>query len=324
MHVDLENYLLSAKETLSEKMISNYLRDLFSEEIEEERKILIEGGEVPAEKTISVEPLVKTEAQEPEKIPKPYVGLEKIEPLKKERIFTFVREALQRSDVRMGVGIILILLILGVVISSYLLKEKTPTTTVTTTPSERRETSSPAIAPAPPKPDAKTTPSVPAQEPSVPKTEKEASVKEREPKTSTPLTDLISHGPQLLQENRHIEVLEQIDKLSDKERQNINVKVLESFAYLRKWIYQKDKISKTHWGNLYKVLESSGDRGATRLLMRIAKDPEEWTRLYAVSLLGSIGDQRALKDLQRISDSDPNWRIRRNARKAISLIQNRP
>jgi hypothetical protein len=65
MRVDLEDYLLAAQETLSEKMLSNYLRSLFREEMEEERKIFTESQEGQIEKSIPVEPAPKTELQEP-------------------------------------------------------------------------------------------------------------------------------------------------------------------------------------------------------------------------------------------------------------------
>ena len=134
---------------------------------------------------------------------------------------------------------------------------------------------------------------------------------------------MVDQGPALIKENKYLKLLEDINQLSGNERQNINIRILESFAYLKKWVLLKDKNSKTLWTNLYNTLEHSGDRSATPILMKIAKDPEEWTRLYAVNLLGSIGDRRALNDLQEIASKDTNRRIRRNASDAISLIQKR-
>jgi len=155
------------------------------------------------------------------------------------------------------------------------------------------------------------------------KTEKEASLKAPEPKPSSLLGDFISQGPQLLSENRQLRVLEQAHKLAPEERQNINVKVLECFAYLKRYVVDKDKQSKAPWAQLYEFLERSNNRNATPLLIRITKDPEEYTRLYAVTLLGSIGDQRAIGDLQQIANSDPNRKIRRSAAKSVALIQKR-
>ncbi len=86
-------------------------------------------------------------------------------------------------------------------------------------------------------------------------------------------------------------------------------------------MFLKDKNSKTLWANLYDALENSGDPSVTPILLKITKDKEEWTRLYAVTLLGAIGDRRALTNLKEIASKDTNWRIRRNAAKAISLIE---
>jgi len=157
----------------------------------------------------------------------------------------------------------------------------------------------------------------------VAKAEKEASLKGPEQRPSTLLGDLISQGPQLLTENRQLRILEQVQKLTSEERQNINVKVLECFAHLKRFVVDKDKQSKPFWGQLYEFLEKSNNRNATPLLVRITKDPEEYTRFYAVTLLGSIGDHRAIGDLQQIASSDPNRKIRRSAAKAVVLIQRR-
>jgi hypothetical protein len=158
---------------------------------------------------------------------------------------------------------------------------------------------------------------------SVAKTEKEASLKAPEQRPSSLLGDLISQGPQLLIENRQLRILEQVQKLTPEERQNINAKVLECFAHLKRVVVDKDKQSKPFWNQLYEFLEKSNNRNATPLLVRITKDPEEYTRLYAVTLLGSIGDHRAIGDLQQIANSDPNRKVRRSAAKSVALIQKR-
>jgi hypothetical protein len=380
MRVDLENYLHSTKEMLSEKKTSNYLKDLFSEEIEEDRKILIEGAEVPAEKTISIEPVPEKKIQEFQRILSQEREPEKIEPFEKKGIPRPTREALPSGDVRMKIGIILILLILGGVVSFYLLSDKTSTTPTTT--AERRLAPSPApVVSSPPveviveqpkekpgtreekpKPPEKkpstpgpttslpiTKPSPPEEKPTkpsesrkpvtqaeaevkpspverpepVPKAEKEASLKGPEQRSSSLLGDLISHGPQLLIENRQVRILEQVQKLTPEEKQNVNVKVLECFAHLKKFVVDKDKQSKPLWGQLYEFLEKSNNRNATPLLVRITEDPDQYTRFYAVTLLGSIGDHRAIGHLQQIASSDPNRKTRRSAAKSIVLIQKR-
>jgi hypothetical protein len=171
-------------------------------------------------------------------------------------------------------------------------------------------------------PEEKPEPAIkPEKEPPLPK--KEAFGKPLEERPLSPFTDLLSHGHQLIHENRQVRLLDQISRLTAEERQNINIRVLECFAYLKKIVLDKDRNSKQPWGQLYKSIENSKDPSATPLLMKIARDQEEYTRLYAVTLLGSIGDRRALNDLQQLANTDPNRKIRNGASRAIALIQKR-
>jgi hypothetical protein len=309
--------------------------------------------------------------------------LEEREPLEKKGIPQSIKESFRTGDVRMRVGIILILCILGGIVSFYLLIDKpSPTISqvdVRSSPSLGPQPSPPPPSikidlpkeatpppktvppqqkPSPPSPEKPKTASIPEKEtkevtpppqtvppqqkssPPSPEKPKTASIPEKETESKIPektvkearlpekreassFSYLVDQGPALLKENKYLKLLEDINQLPENERQNINIKILESFVYLKKWVLLKDKNSKTLWSNLYNTLEHSGDRSATPILMKIAKDPEEWTRLYAVNLLGSIGDRRALNDLQEIASKDPNRRIRRNASNAISLIQKR-
>jgi len=375
MRVDLENYLLTTKETLSEKMISDYLKDIFRDEIEAERKILVEGPGVPEEKTIAIEPVLKPEAEAPKKMVSPPKDLEEIEPLEGKRVSPSIKEALSKGGVRTRVGILLVLSILGIVLTFYLFSDKTSPTTATTSETRLVPPSTP-IAPPPtvearvdqPKEKPKTAekkPSSPEIKPSSPSKEKQRtperklsspevkpspSPKEVEPSPSPKetlpreetktarlpdketgpinrepvlLSSLVDRGPSLLRENNHAKLIEDINKLSSVERQNTKIMILECFAHLKNWISLKDNHSKATWGNLYKVLQNSEDRTTTPLLIQIIKDPEVWTRLYAVGLLGHIGDRRALGDLREIASNDSNSKIRKSASKAILLIEKR-
>ena len=389
MRVDLENYLLTTQERLSEKTISNYLKQLFREEIDEERKILTEGTEILVERLAAQEPVLKPPAREPEKISVPKKAPVPEEEEKRGIAFT--------SQLRFA--LILILFLVGGFAGAYFLPRPSsknimvsqrgdtsppparpkasppPAAIVVEQPQEKpslearkeplaeekpalpmekpslpaRKPFPPAKKPIPqerPKPvyqaeaEVKPSPPAPVERPrpieeerrktqplerpeSVAKTEKEASLKAPEQRPPSLLGDLISQGSQLLSENRHLRVLEQVLKLTPEERQNINVKVLECFAHLKKYVVDKDKQSKPLWSQLYEFLEKSNNRNTTPLLVKITKDPEEYTRLYAVTLLGSIGDHRAIGDLQQIANSDPNRKIRRSAAKSITLIQKR-
>jgi serine/threonine protein kinase len=412
MRVDLENYLLTTQERLSEKAISNYLKHLFREEIEEERKILTESTEILVEKLAAEEPVLRPTVRESEKI-----SIPKKAPVpegEKKGGFTFT------SQLRFALILILLLLVGGFAAAYFLtrpsskdirvaqkgdtsppparakaspspaativeqaqekpfleakkepLPEETPSLPVekpspsarkpllpakkAVPPSEKPFPPSarpappeekPAIPPEGPKPvyqaEAEVKPStpVPVERPkaieqerrkaqpverpeTVARTEKEASLKGPEQRPPSLMGDLISQGPQLLTENGQLRILEQIQKLPLEERQNINVKVLECFAYLKRYVVDKDRSSKAFWGQLYEFLEKSNNRNATPLLIRITKDPEDYTRLYAVTLLGSIGDHRAIGDLQQIANSDPNRKIRRSAARSVALIQKR-
>lgn len=345
MRVDLENYLLSTQETLSEKTISNYLNHLFIQEIEEERKILTETIESPGEKTIPAEPLPKTQIQQ---------EVQEVEKEDKRNLLISFKEAFQKNDFRMKIGTLLVLLVLGGVIVFYLFLQETSTTTPSTEvklatppsstpppspevkidlPKEKpveksakpEEKPSPSPPLSPPRPQTQPQPISPEKPATIPEPRQdiEAEPKKPEKQKLTSLSSLLKQGPHLLQENKYIKLLEDIYNLSEEERQNINIRVLESFGLLKKWVLLKDKHAKVLWSQLYNTIENSGDRSATPLLIEITKDPEEWTRLYAVSLLGSIGDRRALDDLRQIAASDPNRKIRRGANKAISLIQSR-
>ena len=424
MRVDLENYLLTTQERLSEKSISNYLKHLFREEIDEERKILTESTEILVAKLAGEEPFSKPPTPEPEKIS---ISKKAVAPKEeKKEGFTFT--------LQMRTVLIVILCLLGGAAGAYFLtrpsskdivvsqkierpapppSQQTPVVAVSQPqekpsletkkeplpeekPSPSVEKPSPLVEKPSPPPRKPTPPpkkmAVPAERPSlaerplppiakpspeekatvppektkpvyqaeaevkppppapsppapverpkaieeerkkvqpaekpepVAKAEKEASLKGPEQKPSSPLADLMNQGPQLLIENRQLRLLEQINSLTSEERQNINVKVLECFAHLKRYVVDKDKNSKQSWGQLYEFLERSNNRNATPVLIKITRDPEEYTRLYAVTLLGNIGDHRAIESLQQIANSDPNRKIRRSAAKSVALIQKR-
>ena len=120
MHVNLENYLHTTRETASERTLAGYLKNLFQEEIEEEKKILTEGmdakTEAASEKTIRAEPGPQTEPRKP------------MEPPESEKVpfLHSLKESLWKRDVRTKIGALLILSILGAVTLFHLLSEKSP------------------------------------------------------------------------------------------------------------------------------------------------------------------------------------------------------
>jgi hypothetical protein len=451
MRVDLENYLLSTRERLSEKAIANYLKHLFREDIEEERKILTESTEILVEKMAAAEPPTWPPAREPDIISVSKKAMTGEGKKKRGSSFTF----------QMRMVLILVLCLLGAVAGAYFFtrsasknimvvqtiepsppparpqpsppppaavaeqpKEKplpkakkellpeakpappaekpTPSAKKPVPPSGKTqplaEKPSPPIArvtpreeepslppriiepPAekPPPPVARVTlreekPSPPPEKPkpvyqepgvqaeptvkpSLPATvlkpkvveeerkkvapvqkpepgtkpEKEASLPKKEApakvieqKPTSPFADILNQGPQLLHENHQLRILEKINKLPGEEKQNINIRVLECFAHLKRYLIDRDRNSKHPWAQLYASLENSKDREATPMLLKVVKDKDDYTRLYAVLLLGNIGDQRALDDLQQIADTDPNRKVRKSAAWAVAMIQKR-
>ena len=410
MRVDLENYLLTTQERLSEKVISDYLKQLFKEEIEEERRILTESTEILVEKLAPAEAVTRPPVREPEKISVPKKAT--VQEGEKKRGFS--------SSLQIRILLIAILCLLGGFAGAYFLSRPAsknivvapkidrpspppsqPSTAVIvgqpkekTSIEERKEPlpeekpspppekiSPPAPKPSPPArkpprpiekpsqttakfstpeanpspppekpkplppPEKETRPSPPVEKPKAveeekrkappvekpepvvkaaeeaPVPRKEASAKGIETRPSIVMADVLNQGPHLLQENKQLKLLELINRLPGEERQNINIRILESFAHLKRFVLDKDKSSKQPWGQLYKSIENSKDRSATPMLLKIARDQEEYTRLYAVTLLGSIGDQRALNDLQQIATTDPNRKIRSGAAKAVAIIQ---
>jgi serine/threonine protein kinase len=442
MRIDLENYLLTTQERLSEKAIADYLKKLFKEEIEEEKKILTESTEILLEKPGLAEPMVKPQIREHEKRSVPKRAPEQA----KGKGFLL--------PLQMKIALLLILCMLGGAVAFYLftrppsptipiVSEKTALSvtppsqpppaiaieppkiqpsekeTFTTekkpsppaekpvfmakkfssegstldrekfaVPKEKPSSSperlspsvekpspleekyaTPAVKPSPPpkkpsrseekpslppvtlsptaentssplekpkpvlQPERESKPPAPIETPKpieearpekeIPAPRKEASVNVIEQKPLNPLSDLWIQGPQLLHENKQIRLLEQIQKLSGEERHHINTQVLECFAHLKKYVVDRDKSSKQPWWQLYESIEKSKDRSATPMLLKIVKDQEDYTRLYAVLLLGSIGDQRAINDLQLIASSDPNRKVRKSAARSVILIQKR-
>ena len=375
MRVDLENYLLTTQERLSEKIVSDYLKQLFKEEIEEEIKILTESTEILVEKLAPAEAVIRPPVREPGKISVPKKAT--VQEEEKKKGFS--------SSLQIRILLIVIICLLGGFAGVYFLsrpasknimvapkidrpspppsqpstavivgqpKEK-PSIEAKKAPLHEEKPSPPAAKPSPPperpKPlpppekEIRPSPSVekprtveeekgkapPVEKPEpvvkaekeAPVPRKEASAKGIEQKPLSPLADLLNQGPQLLHENKQLKLLELINRLPGEERQNINIRILESFAHLKRYVLDKDKSSKQPWGQLYKSIENSKDRSATPMLLKITKDQEDYTRLYAVTLLGSIGDQRALNDLQQIANTDPNRKIRSGAAKAVAIIQ---
>jgi hypothetical protein len=131
---------------------------------------------------------------------------------------------------------------------------------------------------------------------------------------------LIQNGPTLIAEGGYNRVLELIDDLPGRRRKNIQIQILECFANLKGWVWNRDESCKLNWSNLRQRLIISGDTEATPMLVIFLRDEDPWMRLYAAELLGHIGDERALKALRDVGTNDENHKVRRYAKKAYKQI----
>lgn len=147
-------------------------------------------------------------------------------------------------------------------------------------------------------------------------------VVQREAKEGVENTEdfLIQNGSKLIAEGDYNRVLDLIKNLSEKARNNIQIRTLEAFANLKGWVAKKDQVCKANWTTLRTELIKLGDNEATPMLMIFLKDKDPHLRVYGAELLSHIGDKRALKDLREIGENDENRQVRKNAKWAYEQI----
>ncbi len=131
---------------------------------------------------------------------------------------------------------------------------------------------------------------------------------------------LIQQGPALIAEGNYKRVLDLIEDLPLKARNNIQIRTLECFANLKGWLSVKDQVYKMNWWGLRLKLMYVGDTEATPMLVIFLKDKDPYVRKYAAELLGYIGDERALDDLREVGKNDKNSGVRRYAKWAYKQI----
>jgi hypothetical protein len=131
---------------------------------------------------------------------------------------------------------------------------------------------------------------------------------------------LIQKGRVLIAEGDYNRVLDLIEDLPEKARNNIHIRILEWFAYLKGWVSNKDQVCKKNWWTLRTELIKLGDTEATPMLVIFLKDEDPYLRLYAAELLSHIGDKRALKDLRKVGENDENRKVRKRAKWAYEQI----
>ena len=134
------------------------------------------------------------------------------------------------------------------------------------------------------------------------------------------IEDLIQNGPKLIAGGGYNRVLELIDDLPGRRRRHIQIQILECFANLKGWVWNRDESCKLNWRNLRQRLINSGDNEATPMLVIFLRDEDPWMRLYAAELLGHIGDKRALEDLRAVGEGDENRKVRKYSKRAYEKI----
>jgi len=131
---------------------------------------------------------------------------------------------------------------------------------------------------------------------------------------------LIQKGPALIAEGDYNRVLDLIEDLPEKGRNNIQILTVKYFANLKGWVSKKDQVCKKNWWALRTELIKLGDNEATPVLVIFLKDKDPYLRLYAAELLSHIGDKRALKDLREVGENDENHKVRKRAKWAYEQI----
>jgi len=119
------------------------------------------------------------------------------------------------------------------------------------------------------------------------------------------------------------EVLKIIKGLPSKRRLDANIQALEGFCHLKRWLLHRDSKSQEEWYGIRINLIYKKAKEATPMLIFLLRDNESWLRLYAAELLGFIGDDRALEELEKVGKDDKNYRVRRYADWAYKQILSR-
>jgi hypothetical protein len=148
-------------------------------------------------------------------------------------------------------------------------------------------------------------------------------IKGEEKEASDKISYLVERGPIMISEDRPEKVLEIIKGFPYKRRLDGNIQVLEGFSYLKKWILYKDPKSKEQWYGIRTNLIYTMTKDVTLILVTFLNDGEPWLRLHAAELLGFIGDEKALKELEKVGKEDENHRVRRYANWAYKQISGR-
>ena len=133
-------------------------------------------------------------------------------------------------------------------------------------------------------------------------------------------TFLIENGARMIRENEIEKVFNLIAELSPEKRGDFRVRVIENFVNLKAYLISKRKEYGKKWQVDYKHMVYTGNKIATPILADLLKDGDPYIRAFTARALGYLGDQRALEEVKKVADHDPNSKVRSRAQWAYEHI----
>jgi len=145
-------------------------------------------------------------------------------------------------------------------------------------------------------------------------------VKGEEKEIDDKFSSLIENGSRMIRENEFDKVLSEIQALPPEKRLDFRIRVLENSASLKAYLVTKKKEYGKAWQVYYKTMCYSRDKTATSILIDLLKDSDPYMRAFTARALGYLGDQRALEELKKVAQQDPNGKVRSRAKEAYEQI----
>lgn len=131
---------------------------------------------------------------------------------------------------------------------------------------------------------------------------------------------LIENGSRMIRENEFDKVLSEIQALPPEKRSDFRVRVLENSASLKAYLVTKKKEYGRKWQSDYKPMVYTRNMTATPILIDLLKDSDPYMRAFTARALGYLGDQRALEELKKVAQQDPNGKVRSRAKDAYEQL----
>jgi len=138
--------------------------------------------------------------------------------------------------------------------------------------------------------------------------------------TQDNFSSLIENGAKMIRENEIEKVFNLIEGLPPEKRADFRVRVIENFANLKAYLISKKKEYGKKWQVDYKPMVLTGNKTTTPILVDLLKDNDPYVRAFVARALGYLGDQRALEEVKKVADNDPNSKVRSRANWAYEHI----